>query len=63
MAWVVAPCLVLLLPLVAGDVEEEKYGVKYASTCEVCKVIHISSPLHITSLLFTLLQGASKKCD
>ena len=22
-----------------GDLEEEKYGVKYASTCEVCKVL------------------------
>jgi len=32
--------LVLLLPLLSqGDVEEEQYGVKYASTCEVCKVV------------------------
>jgi len=38
---VVAPSLVLLLTLVVGDVEEEKYGVKYASTCEVCKVVAI----------------------
>ena len=29
----------LLLTLsFGGDLEEEKYGVKYASTCEVCKV-------------------------
>ena len=29
----------LLLTLsLGGDLEEDKYGVKYASTCEVCKV-------------------------
>jgi len=32
----------LLLTLsLGGDLEEDKYGVKYASTCEVCKVVAI----------------------
>lgn len=34
-------CLLVLLPIAAvwaGKFEEEQYGVKYASDCEVCKV-------------------------
>ena len=30
--------LLLKISTGGGDLEEEKYGVKYASTCEVCKV-------------------------
>jgi hypothetical protein len=37
--------LLLHLPLLAlpgqVDVEEAQYGVKYASTCEVCKVSEV----------------------
>lgn len=36
--YLLLPLLLLALPT-HGDVEEEKYGVKYASTCEVCKVV------------------------
>merc|ERR1719447_1833218 len=37
---VLISCLILqqVLFVNSGDLEEEKYGVKYASDCEVCKV-------------------------
>ena len=34
-AYILAPLLTFSF---GGDLEEEKYGVKYASNCEVCKV-------------------------
>merc|ERR1719516_696842 len=41
--WASYPYIFALLLTLSfgGDLEEEKYGVKYASTCEVCKVVAI----------------------
>ena len=49
--------LLLLLPLLSNseNIEEEKYGVKYASDCEVCKVETLGLLLHLLLILLLLM--------